>query len=134
MPAESAAVSQPTADTSRDDQLTRPRAQRGRICLDWKVVAGLAVVGLGVWVVAPNLVGAVLPLLLLAACPLSMLFMMWGMHNTQGSGQQTSQEPDAGLTREEQIARLRTQQAALADRVGELEREESHPANNGRRR
>ena len=105
-----------------------------KMCLNWKVLAGLAAVGVGVYLFAPGLLVEAVPILLLAACPLSMLFMMWGMHNTQGSGQQTSQEPDAGLTREEQIARLRTQQAALADRVGELEREESHPANNGRRR
>jgi hypothetical protein len=44
------------------------------------------------------------------------------------------QEPDVGLTREERIARLRAQQAALADRIEDLEREEARPAENGRRR
>lgn len=68
--------------------------------------------------------------MLLAVWPLSMLLMMWAMQHTQG--QQMPQEPDVSLTREERIARLRTQQAALADRIGELEREEIRPAKNGR--
>ncbi len=49
------------------------------LCLNWKVVAGLAVLGLGIWVVAPNLVWAAVPVLVVLACPLSMLLMMRGM-------------------------------------------------------
>jgi hypothetical protein len=105
-----------------------------KMCLNPKVLAGLVVVGVGIYLVAPSLVLAALPILLLAACPLSMLLMMWGMHHAQGQGQQTPQDPDVGLTREDQIARLRTQQAALADQLGALEREETHPAENGRGR
>lgn len=52
-----------------------------QMCFNWKVLLGLAVVGLGIWVVAPNMVLTALPLLLLAACPLSMLGMMWGMRD-----------------------------------------------------
>jgi hypothetical protein len=73
---------------------------------------------------------AALPILLLAACPLSMLLMMWGMQHAQGQRQHTPQEPDVGQTREERIARLRSEQAALADQLGTLEREEAHPAEN----
>ena len=105
-----------------------------KMCLNWKVLAGLAAVGVGIYLVAPDLLLAALPILLLAACPLSMLLMMWGMQHTQGQEEQTTHEPEAGLTREERIARLRTQQAALADRIGELERQEARPAKNGRRR
>ncbi|MGH2767689.1 MAG: hypothetical protein ACRDIF_01860 [Actinomycetota bacterium] len=50
-----------------------------RTCFDWRVLAVLGLVGLGVLVGAPRLRAAVLPLLLVAACPLSMLAMMWGM-------------------------------------------------------
>lgn len=50
------------------------------MCLNWKVVAGLAVVGLFVLVLAPQFMWVILPLLIVAACPLSMLFMMRGMH------------------------------------------------------
>lgn len=54
-----------------------------KMCLNWKVLAGLGAVGVGVYLVAPGLAAAALPLLLLAACPLSMLLMMKGM---QGGG------------------------------------------------
>lgn len=47
-----------------------------RKCLNWKVVTGLIVVGLGVWVAAPGAIGAALPFLVLLACPLSMIGMM----------------------------------------------------------
>jgi hypothetical protein len=105
-----------------------------KMCLNWKVLVSLAAVGVGVYLFAPGLLAEAVPILLLAVCPLSMLLMMWAMQHPQGQGQQTPQEPDGGLTREEQVARLRAQQAALADRIGELEREEVRPFENGRRR
>jgi hypothetical protein len=105
-----------------------------KMCLNWKVLASLAAVGVGVYLFAPGLLAEAVPILLLAACPLSMLLMMWGMQHVQGQGQQTTQEPDVSLTREERIAQLQAQQAALADRIGELEHEETRPAKNGRRR
>ena len=49
-------------------------------CLNPKVIGVLAVVGIGIWVVAPGLIGAALPLLLVAICPLSMIVMSLGMH------------------------------------------------------
>ncbi len=103
-----------------------------KTCLTWKVLAGLAAVGVGIYLVAPDLALAAIPILLLAACPLSMLLMMWGMQHAQGQGQQTPQEPDGGLTQEERIAHQRTQQAALAGQIGGLERERSTHAENGR--
>jgi hypothetical protein len=105
-----------------------------KMCLNPKVLAGLAVVGVGIYLFAPGLLAAAIPILLLAACPLSMLLMMWAMQRTPGQDQQTAQETDARLTREEQMARLRAEQAALANRIGELEREETYPAEDGRRR
>ena len=57
-----------------------------KMCLNPKVLAGLAVVGVGVFLVAPQAALSILPLLLLAACPLSMLLMgkmmMGGGHET----------------------------------------------------
>lgn len=105
-----------------------------KMCLSWKVLASLVTVGVGVYLFAPGLLAEALPILLLAVCPLSMVLMMWGMQHTQGQGQQTPQEPDVGLTSEEWIAQLRKQQSAVADRIGELEREETRPAENGRGR
>ena len=94
-------------------------------CLNWKVLASLGVAGVAIYLVAPRL---------LAACPLSMVLMMWAMQRTPGHGRQTTQEPDVGLTGEERIARLREQQAVLADRLGELEQEETRPAEKERGR
>jgi hypothetical protein len=102
------------------------------MCLNPKVLAVLAAAGVGVYLFAPGLLAEAVPILLLAVCPLSMLLMMWGMQQSQG--RQMPQEPDVSLTREERIAQPRAQQAALDDRIGELEREEAHPAENGRRR
>ncbi|MHB1509294.1 MAG: hypothetical protein ACYCST_09090 [Acidimicrobiales bacterium] len=53
-----------------------------RMCLNRKVIVGLAAVALGVLVVDPHLFTRILPLLFFAICPLSMVFMMWGMRKT----------------------------------------------------
>ena len=57
-----------------------------------KVVAALAAVALAIYLVVPNLFYAALPLLILAACPLSMFLMMRMM-----SGSKTD-EPHAAST------------------------------------
>lgn len=60
------------------------------MCFNWKVLAGLGAVGVGIYLVNPGLVLSALPLLLLAACPLSMLFMgksmMGGMQQGAAPG------------------------------------------------
>ncbi len=53
------------------------------MCLNWKVLVALAVVGLAVWVVALQFVLTALPLLLMVACPLSILVMMGKMRGGQ---------------------------------------------------
>ena len=107
-----------------------------KMCLNWKVLAGLGAAGVGLYLVAPGLAAAALPLLLLAACPLAMLFMMKGMHGNQGEahGQRASQQADADLTREEQLTRLRWQQADLDNQINALEQEEPQRTGNGRER
>ena len=105
-----------------------------RMCLDWKVLAGLAAVGVGTYLVALDLVVAVLPVLLLLACPLSMVLMMRSMQQPQGQGRQTTQEPDVEPVRGEHVARLRAQRADLDDRIVTLEREEAHFTENERGR
>ena len=50
-----------------------------KVCFNWKVAGALALVGFAVFAAAPNLIGAALPLLIFAACPLSMLLMMCAM-------------------------------------------------------
>ncbi len=58
-----------------------------KCCLNWKVLTGLGVAAVGIWIVDPKLIGTALPLLLLAACPLSMLLMMRGMGSMGGMKQ-----------------------------------------------
>jgi hypothetical protein len=54
-----------------------------RACLDWRVLTGLAALGIGIYLVAPSLMVAAIPILLVAACPLSMLLMMRAMGGQQ---------------------------------------------------
>ncbi|MBA2442827.1 MAG: DUF2933 domain-containing protein [Rubrobacter sp.] len=94
-----------------------------KMCLNWRVLLGLGALGVGTYAVAPDLALAVLPFLVLAICPLSMMFMMKGMQGNGGEdeGEQASQEAGASLNREEQLARLQAQQEALSDQISELE-------------
>jgi hypothetical protein len=65
-----------------------------KCCLNRKVIAGLAVVGVGLWALAPEALSAALPLLVFAVCPLSMLLMMKMMHGQQaGPTDNADQEP-----------------------------------------
>ena len=93
------------------------------LCLNWKVVGGLALVGVGIWIVTPNLIWAALPVLVVLACPLSMLFMMRGMGGGQCAVQpeQEQQLPLGARTHEEELAALRTQHVAISREIAELE-------------
>ncbi len=110
------------------------------MCLNWKVLAGLSAVGIGIYAWAPNLVGAALPLLAVAVCPLSMLAMMWGigrMGGMQGSGCATQDQraqteiggADASQGRigqlREDLRDLEAREAAIRAEVEELEATES---------
>lgn len=76
-----------------------------RMCFNKNVIAGLAVVALGVLLVAPNLLGAAVPLLVIAACPLSMIFMMRAM-NRQSTRSCAADRPTR-TSESEQAAQLR---------------------------
>ena len=52
-------------------------------CFNKRVLVGLGVVALAVFAFSPSLLGAVAPLLVLAACPLSMVFMMRAMNGNR---------------------------------------------------
>ena len=94
----------------------------GGMCMNWKVLAGLGVIGLGVWAVKPGLIVIALPFLLMAACPLSMLFMMRGRDGgacaTQLAADQPPRTESAPAT---QLAALKEQQAAIAGEIARLE-------------
>ncbi len=123
-------------------QVTDASPQRASVyslfgmCLNWKVLAGLAVVGVVVWIVAPQFVLGAIPLLLLAACPLSMVFMMRGKQGGGSQGAlppaQRSQAPAMEQTRDEQLAELHSrlsglqeEQESLAHQIAEMESPEA---------
>ena len=93
------------------------------ICLNWKIVAGLVAVGLGVLVLVPNLLGTVLPILLVAACPLSMLVMMWSMRGGHGAAQPAMSSPAAADEQpyQERLAVLKAQHEAMGREIAQLE-------------
>lgn len=101
-----------------------------RMCLNWKVVGGLAAAGLGLFLAAPDVATAALPLLVLAACPLSMLLMMGAMGGMKGmKGGQCASEPQTAGARtvitpveESDLARLRARLAAIEAEQGALAR------------
>jgi hypothetical protein len=95
-----------------------------QMCLNWKVLAGLAVVGLTVWVVAPQLVLAALPLLLVVVCPLSMLVMMRGMAGKRNATIQMQEDQlHAGLTRDKRLAELQSRMASMQDEQEDIARQ-----------
>ena len=68
-----------------------------------RVLIGLGVVALGVLAFAPGMFKSVAPLLLFAACPLSMGVMMWAMARGSGAScgpqQQTSDDEERTASR-----------------------------------
>ena len=93
-----------------------------KMCINWRIVGALSLVALAVFAVAPNLLGSALPILVLAACPLSMLLMMRAM---RGGGRcESRSDAPAGDSQPEsadspaELARLRAEVDQLrAERV-----------------
>jgi hypothetical protein len=56
-----------------------------QMCLNWKVLAGLAAVAVLVGIVAPRLFWGAIPSLLVLACPLSLVVMLFTMSRKRGS-------------------------------------------------
>jgi hypothetical protein len=131
---ESAATMEMPREHTLDNQVPQPdtavmwsnqdalRNRMGRMCLNWKVIIGLAIVGIGTWIIVPNVVGMLLPLLLVAACPISMLLMMRGMRGGHCATQTAQTTAVAvGLTEDEYLAQLQDQHAAFTQQITELE-------------
>ncbi len=86
------------------------------MCLDRRVLGGLAVVGVGIWLYAPQLVGAALPVLVVLICPLSMLVMAWTMRGSMGT-------PASSVSPAERLAELERQQARLNAEIARVRAE-----------
>ena len=94
-----------------------------RACADWRVVAILVAVGAGVAVFAPNLIAAAIPLLIVAACPISMLVMMrtMGGQNANASAQLDPGPVDRPTQLRELLAANRLEQQLLERELGRVE-------------
>lgn len=99
------------------------------MCFNWKVLVALAAVGVGVFVVAPGWGLAVLPLLILAACPLSMLGMALVMGRKAMKGKMTDEETAtrSPLAIRKQLDELRRDESRLEAELGEAEATASSP-------
>lgn len=93
------------------------------MCFNKKVITALVAAGAGVFLVAPSAFYAALPLLILAACPLSMIVMMRGMNGMSGKqcSPSSTEDGDAGSeTEADEVTRLRAEvdqlRAERADR------------------
>lgn len=91
------------------------------MCLNKKVLIGLAAVAVGVLLLKPSWFVAALPLLVLALCPLSMVFMMRGM-----KGGQTKSEAGSSCATGSKTDKTATTSAGereLNDKIGALQAE-----------
>jgi hypothetical protein len=74
-----------------------------KVCFNAKVIALLVVIGAAILILAPQLAVAAIPVLILAACPLSMLLMgaaMMRHHEAAEANPSTTEAPN-------EVARLR---------------------------
>lgn len=95
-----------------------------RACYDWRVISALVAVGGGILLFAPGLIGAALPLLIVAACPLSMMLMMktMGNGNEQNAAAAAAAQPvDRAEQLRAELAASRREQQRLARELEDLE-------------
>jgi UPF0716 family protein affecting phage T7 exclusion len=89
------------------------------MCFDKRVIAGLLVAVGAVFVLAPGAFAAALPLLVVAACPLSMVVMMRAMARSSSSDREATAgtgSDDSGprsVRNEDEVERLRAELARL---------------------
>ena len=67
------------------------------MCLDKRVLGGLAVVGAGMFIFAPHMIVTALPLLLVAICPLFMLVMLFMGKAIMGGKQAEFEQQEGSL-------------------------------------
>lgn len=81
------------------------------MCINKKVIAGLVAAGVIVYLVAPGAIGAALPLLILAICPLSMIVMMRVMSGGKSKSEASDQLESSEVSElRAEVERLRVEQ------------------------
>lgn len=91
-----------------------------KMCLNWKVLVGLAALAVGILLVVPGLLPAALPLLLVAVCPISMLVMALGMGKMNECSTQRPLAPETAIAFEDKTTRLSRELADLDARRAEV--------------
>jgi len=96
-----------------------------KCCFNWKVGLGLGVLGLGMWVAAPDLVGRFLPMLIALICPLSMVAMMLGMGAMSGKRtpavEATAEQERLTPSREDRLEQLRLEHGRIQAEMDQLD-------------
>lgn len=105
-----------------------------QMCMNWKVLAGLAGVAVALWLVAPKAVLGVLPFVAFLVCPLSMVIMMRAMQserpNSRAQRRGVSDPSDSqGPSLAElkgRLADMRSEEQSIAREVARLETQDDH--------
>lgn len=87
-------------------------------CLNNKVLVGVGLVAAALLIATPGRSAGLLPVLMMMACPLSMLLMMraGGGHSSPPTGQNEATEPAPGTTAvEERISALQAELRSLKE-------------------
>ena len=99
-----------------------------RHCLNPKALIGLGAVGLVVWMVQPQLIRPILPVLFMLACPLSMVLMMRAMNRpaeperSEGAAAGRPSEPVDRVTElRERLARARAEEEVVRSELDRLD-------------
>ena len=94
-------------------------------CLNWRVIVGLALVGAALFLYAPRLALAYVPVLVALICPISMLVMVLAMSRKDMRGRSNEGAP-ANLSRhqqlqilEQRLERVQRQHRAMASELAD---------------
>lgn len=99
-----------------------------KMCLNPKVLMGLAAVGVGVYLLAPGAFAAALPLLIIAVCPLSMVVMMAMMGRGSGEARPPRDaDPATEADVRAELAQLHARQEDLNARLASQGRKAVRP-------
>jgi len=83
-----------------------------RLCLDPRVLVAFGALGVAIWLLAPGLLIGAIPLLIILACPASMIVMAVMMRPSAGTAIDQTTIPDAGRIRSE-LADLEIRKSTL---------------------
>lgn len=105
-----------------------------RALADWRIVGILVVVGAGVALFAPNLIATVFPLLIVAACPLSMVVMMRSMGGRDpGHAPGPTDSRDTRALLRDRLVATQLEQLQIQQELARLDDADGNVAGDGRR-